>query len=110
MVAFREDHYACPSRRLDDALVRAAVRPRAEPGGTGDAAAGLLRKLDRPVQARLVAVSRPIPLAGVKALAGHPGLPRIRVGTYRIAYTVRDQELILLVACHGHRSDVYDTL
>ncbi|WP_018791086.1 type II toxin-antitoxin system RelE family toxin [Salinispora arenicola] len=65
------------------------------------------------MQARLVAAiaaSRAIPLAGVKALAGHPGLLQICVGTYRIAYTVRDQELILLVACHGHRSDVYDTL
>ncbi|WP_019901339.1 type II toxin-antitoxin system RelE family toxin [Salinispora arenicola] len=66
------------------------------------------------MQARLVAAiaalaaqSRP---AGVKALAGHPGLLQICVGTYRIAYTVRDQELILLVVCLGHRSDVYDTL
>lgn len=78
------------------------------------AAAKLLRKLDRPVQARLVAAiaalaTQPRP-AGVKALTGHPGLLRIRVGTYRIVYTVRDQELIVLVVHLGHRSDVYDAL
>ena len=48
------------------------------------AAAKLLCKLDRPVQARLVAVIAtlahdPRP-AGVVALAGHPGLLRITVG------------------------------
>lgn len=78
------------------------------------AAAKLLRKLDRPVQARLVAAiaalaAQPRP-TGVTALTGHPGLLRIRVGTYRIVYTVRDQELIVLVVHLGHRSDVYDTI
>nr|WP_246141328.1 type II toxin-antitoxin system RelE/ParE family toxin [Micromonospora olivasterospora] len=43
-------------------------------------------------------------------MTGHPGLLRIRVGAYRIVYTVRDQELIVLVVHLGHRSDVYDTL
>ncbi|MBU8859463.1 type II toxin-antitoxin system RelE/ParE family toxin [Micromonospora sp. b486] len=78
------------------------------------AAAKLLRKLDRPVQARLVGAiadlaAEPRP-AGVKALAGHPGLLRIRVGSYRVVYTVRDEELIVLVVQLGHRSDVYDAL
>lgn len=78
------------------------------------AAAKLLRKLDRPVQARLVAAlaalaTEPRP-AGVKALAGYPGLLRIRVGDYRIIYAVRDHELIVLVVHLGHRGDVYDTL
>ncbi|MEV4771901.1 type II toxin-antitoxin system RelE family toxin [Micromonospora humida] len=78
------------------------------------AAAKLLRKLDRPVQARLVAAiaalaTEPRP-AEVKALTGYPGLLRIPVGNHRIVYTVRDQELIVLVFHLGHRSDVYDTL
>ncbi|MFY1680565.1 type II toxin-antitoxin system RelE family toxin [Micromonospora sp. WMMD730] len=77
------------------------------------AAAKLLRKLDRPVQARLVAAiaalaTEPRP-AEVKALTGYPGLLRI-LGNHRIVYTVRDQELIVLVVHLGHRSDVYDTL
>ncbi|WP_083791345.1 type II toxin-antitoxin system RelE family toxin [Micromonospora aurantiaca (nom. illeg.)] len=78
------------------------------------AAAKLLRKLDRPVQARLVDVLASLAIeprpAGVKALAGHPGLLRVRVGDYRIIYTVRDRELIVLVVHLGHRGDVYDTL
>jgi len=78
------------------------------------AAAKLLRKLDRPVQARLVAVIAtlahdPRP-AGVVALAGHPGLLRIRVGGYRVVYTVDDAVLVVLVVHIGHRRDVYDTL
>ncbi|WP_080516632.1 type II toxin-antitoxin system RelE family toxin [Salinispora tropica] len=73
-----------------------------------------MRKLDRRVQARVVAAvaglaTQPCP-AGVKALTGHPGLVRIRVGAYRIVYTVRDQELIVLVLHLGHRSDVDDAL
>ena len=77
-------------------------------------AAKLLRKLDRPAQTRLIAAiatlaTHPRP-SGVKPLTGHPGLLRIRAGNYRIVYTVRDQELIVLVVHLGHRSDVYDTL
>ncbi|QLQ40341.1 type II toxin-antitoxin system RelE family toxin [Micromonospora robiginosa] len=78
------------------------------------AAAKLLRKLDRPVQARLVTAIAGLAVdprpAGVKALVGHPGLLRIRVGSYRVVYVVRDDELIVLVVQLGHRSDVYDAL
>lgn len=78
------------------------------------AAAKLLRKLDRPVQARLVAViatlaNDPRP-SGVVALAGHPGLLRIRVGDYRVVYTIDDDVLVVLVVHLGHRSHVYDAL
>ncbi len=78
------------------------------------AAAKLLRKFDRPVQARLVAAmaalaTDPRP-AGVKALTGHPGLLCIRVGDYRVIYLVDGEALIVLVVHLGHRRDVYDTL
>lgn len=77
-------------------------------------AAKLLRKLDRPVQARLVAAiaalgQDPRP-AEVKALTGHPGLLRVRVGDYRIVYTVDDGRLIVLVLQLGHRRNVYEFL
>lgn len=80
-----------------------------------DRAAGkLLRKLDRPVQARLVAAIATLALdprpAGVKALTGHPGLLRIRVGDYRVVYTVNDTVLVVLVVHLGHRRSVYDAL
>lgn len=77
-------------------------------------AAKLLRKLDRPIQARLVATiaalgADPRP-TGVKALAGHPGLLRVRVGDYRIVYTVYDAKLLVLVVHLGHRRHVYENL
>lgn len=80
----------------------------------GPAAAKALRKLDRPVQARLVKAmaalaGTPRP-AGLKALTGHPGLLRIRVGDYRIVYTVRDTQLLVIVVHLGHRSGVYGDL
>jgi mRNA interferase RelE/StbE len=45
--------------------------------------------------------------SGVTALQGEPGLLRIRVGDYRIIYTVHDDVLTVLVVTIGHRRDVY---
>jgi mRNA interferase RelE/StbE len=64
-------------------------------------AAKELRRLDHRVQARIVAAlallrDTPRPPA-VKALTGHPGLLRVRVGDYRIVYRVEEQRLIVLV-------------
>jgi mRNA interferase RelE/StbE len=36
-----------------------------------------------------------------------PGVLRIRVGDYRILYTIDDQVLTVLVVTLGHRRDVY---
>jgi mRNA interferase RelE/StbE len=38
---------------------------------------------------------------------GAPGLLRIRVGDYRIIYSVNDGELLILVIDIGHRSSIY---
>jgi mRNA interferase RelE/StbE len=35
------------------------------------------------------------------------GLRRIRIGNYRVAYEVHDQELVVLVIRIGHRRGVY---
>ncbi|MDQ3114151.1 MAG: type II toxin-antitoxin system RelE/ParE family toxin [Actinomycetota bacterium] len=42
-----------------------------------------------------------------RALQGRPGL-RIRVGDYRIIYTVTDDVLLVVVVTIGHRRDVYN--
>ncbi|MBA4862637.1 type II toxin-antitoxin system RelE/ParE family toxin [Streptomyces sp. PSKA54] len=47
--------------------------------------------------------------ADVKKLSGHDDLYRLRVGTYRIAYTIDDGKLIILVEV-GHRRDIYRRL
>jgi mRNA interferase RelE/StbE len=73
-----------------------------------------LRKLDGSVRRRIVAAidrllvtQRP---PGVKALIGHPGMLRIRVGDYRVVYTVRDEQLVVLVIAAAHRSAIYQDL
>lgn len=47
---------------------------------------------------------------GVRPLAGYPGLWRIRVGDYRVIYTIRNAELIVLVLRVAHRSGAYRNL
>ncbi len=43
---------------------------------------------------------------GAKALQGREGF-RVRVGDYRILYTVKDDVLLIVVVTVGHRRDVY---
>jgi mRNA interferase RelE/StbE len=81
-------------------------RHRADP-----AAERTLRKLDKPIPHRLVAeighlAYDPRP-SGVKALAGHPGALRLRVGDYRVVYRVEDKRLLVLVLDLGHRREIY---
>ena len=44
---------------------------------------------------------------GVKKLAGEDDLYRIGVGDYRIIYTIRNKELIVLVVKIGDRKEIY---
>ncbi|SMH48826.1 mRNA interferase RelE/StbE [Rathayibacter oskolensis] len=44
---------------------------------------------------------------GAKALRGRAGF-RVRVGDYRILYTVDDGVLVIVVVTLGHRRDVYE--
>lgn len=45
--------------------------------------------------------------SGVVKLAGADDLYRIRVGEYRIIYSIQDEQLLILVVKIGHRRDVY---
>ena len=49
---------------------------------------------------------------GYKKLSGHNDQPlyRIRVGDYRIVYTVEEDCLIILIVEVGHRKDIYHCL
>ena len=44
---------------------------------------------------------------GAKALRGRPGF-RVRIGDYRVIYTIQDDVLLVVVVALGHRGDVYD--
>jgi mRNA interferase RelE/StbE len=47
------------------------------------------------------------PLAGEKLSGEHHFLRRIRVGIYRVIYTFKSEELVVLVLDIGHRKDIY---
>lgn len=75
------------------------------------AAVRALRKLDPQIRRRLQGViallaDDPRPPAA-RTLQGRPGL-RVRVGDYRILYTVTDDVLLVVVVTLGHRRDVYE--
>jgi mRNA interferase RelE/StbE len=44
---------------------------------------------------------------GSEKLSGRGDLYRLRVGRYRVVYTVRDDELVVLIVRVGHRKNVY---
>lgn len=75
------------------------------------AAVRALKKIDHQDRARIrgaIALlgENPRP-PGAKALEGRDGL-RVRVGNYRIIYTVQDDVLVVVVVNLGHRRDVYE--
>lgn len=44
---------------------------------------------------------------GARRLTGRPGW-RVRVGDYRVIYTIHDDVLVIVVVTVGHRREVYD--
>lgn len=73
-----------------------------------------LRKIDGTDRARIVAAidrlaHQPRP-ACVRALTGHSGLLRIRVGDYRVVYSVNDGKLVVTIVAAAHRRAIYRDL
>lgn len=93
---------AGPGRsRLEVRRYRIEVRP---------AALRALRKVDPQVRSRVegaiaLLAEDPRPPAS-RPLRGRPGY-RVRVGDYRIIYTINDDVLLIVVVTLGHRRDVY---
>ena len=44
---------------------------------------------------------------GARALKDRPGYLRVRIGDYRVIYTIKDDVLTVVVVRVGHRRDVY---
>jgi mRNA interferase RelE/StbE len=81
-------------------------RTRFEPGAQAD-----IRKIDRrPALAilRKLAELEADPYAfGTTELVERPGVRRLRVGSYRIFYTLENDELVVWVIAVAHRSTAY---
>lgn len=73
-----------------------------------------LTKLDKPVARRIIkavdALSADPRPAGTRPLVGYPNLWRMRVGDYRVIYTIKDAVLVVLALRVAHRSAVYRDL
>jgi mRNA interferase RelE/StbE len=73
-----------------------------------------LRKLDQTVARRAVKAIDALGInprpSGTRQLVGFTNLWRIRVGDYRIIYTIRDSELLVLALRVAHRREVYRSL
>lgn len=45
--------------------------------------------------------------SGIKALKGNKGLLRLRIGEYRVIYSIEDDRLIITIIEVRHRSKIY---
>ena len=75
------------------------------------AAARKVRKLDRPVRARLLDAIESLTTSPrpdrVKKLTSTENAWRIRVGDYRIIYSIEDDILVMTVVRVAHRREIY---
>jgi mRNA interferase RelE/StbE len=70
-----------------------------------------LRKLPGTDQVRVIRViqalsTEPRP-PGCRKLAGHDDVFRVRIGRYRVLYSIEDRRLVIIVLKVGDRKDVY---
>jgi len=64
------------------------------------------RELRRVVEAIEELANDPRP-SGCRKLMGYKDVFRIRIGTYRLLYSVHDKRVIVVVLKVGHRRDAY---
>ncbi len=68
------------------------------------------KKVRRQIVARIRGLATNPRPPGCEKLAGAGDRYRVRQGAYRIAYGVRDLELVVVLVKVGHRSQVYRSL
>jgi mRNA interferase RelE/StbE len=77
------------------------------------AAAKALQKIDKRNRLRIAGVIEllsvdPRPPGAKMLRGGEHGRWRVRVGDYRIIYTIEDERVVVLILRVAHRRDVYD--
>ena len=71
-------------------------------------AAKFIRKQQPAQQKRIMQALAPLPFEGdIKPMAGSEGFYRLRVGDYRILYTVEEEIITVRVTDAGNRGDIY---
>jgi len=68
---------------------------------------GLPREEQRRVARAIVALADQPKPRGSRKLTGYDDVFRIRVGRYRVLYSISDRKLIIIILKLGHRRDVY---
>lgn len=67
-----------------------------------------LQKPSLDVRTKILTAIAGLPAVGdIKPMSGHKNLFRLRVGSYRILYTIDDDVLIVRVLQAGNRGDIY---
>ena len=70
-----------------------------------------IRRLSRNDQLRVLRAIQALSIdprpPGCRKLAGHDDVFRIRIGRYRVLYSIADQRLTIIVLKVGDRKDVY---
>lgn len=67
-----------------------------------------LQKQPQAQKERLLRAIQGLPSIGdIKPMSGHENLYRLRVGSYRVIYTIEGDLLIVRVLTIGNRGDVY---
>ena len=85
------------------ASYRVLIKPSA---ATEIEAVGQKRDRQRIAAAILALADEPRPV-GCEKLAGESDRYRVRVGRYRIVYSIADDDLLVLIVGVAHRKDVY---
>ena len=90
------------------------MSPRKYAVKIGPAAKKDFRKLPRDVQRKIKPVidnlcANPRP-AGVESVKGIRAAYRLRVGSFRVVYQVKDREVVVLVLRIGDRKEIYDMI
>jgi mRNA interferase RelE/StbE len=61
-------------------------------------------------QIRILKAIYKIPDGDIKRLKGQNGLYRLRVGDYRIIYSMDNNRLVIMIMNIGNRGDIYNAL
>jgi mRNA interferase RelE/StbE len=80
-----------------------AIKPSARKE-LDDLADALFRRIEQKI---LMLAVNPRP-PGCRKLKGHSDIWRIRVGDYRVLYTVDDAEMVVRISRIAHRREVYE--